>query len=743
MSLSGINFGGLSSGIDTNSIIDRLIQLEQIPIQRMQRQQAQLTAQAGLMGGFRGRLTALSSSIGALNMAATFNPISASSSVTDTASVTASSDAAAGIYDLKVFKLAQSHKISSNASTSATAAANISGKIVINGKTIAVDPTDTLRSFATKINGASAGVTASIIDGGPGNVHLTLTSNNSGGDKAIQICDLEGSIANIMGLIGTTEGFREAIVGGATSFGMSSSTTALNTLMNMGATGNKSFTINGQAITVDSATVSLQGIADAINSSGSGAQATVRAVTVNGATVNKLDLTGVTTYADTDNMLHAIGILQNDFTNPLVAAQDAEVKIDGVTIKSATNTLTNVIPGATITLKKANATTGESTTIALTRDNTAVKDRIKDFQTKFNDMVDYIKQNSALDTETFQTGGLFGNPIVRGVEQTMSSLVFNTVTGLTSSYKNLTQIGFSFDKDGKLELNESALDTAVNTDSEAVGALFRSIGTSGSTQLGYVASTGKTKVSPPSGYAIDITQVALQHANLGEVVQTGNLAQQEVLTFNGTLFGSSAYSLVLESGLSQTQIADKINGDAKLKELVTATVDGGKLKLTSKRFGSSSNFTVTSNVAAGPNSSGWGINTVAQAGTDIAGTINGELATGNGQVLTGNKGNANTEGLQVLYSGSSTGNVGSVVFTKGIAAQVTEMVASYNDSVNGLLTANDQSLQTQIDSIAKTISEKTDGLSLKREQLMLKFARMEQAISQLQAQQSSIASFRQ
>ncbi|MEQ1934174.1 MAG: flagellar filament capping protein FliD, partial [Fimbriimonadaceae bacterium] len=206
-------------------------------------------------------------------------------------------------------------------------------------------------------------------------------------------------------------------------------------------------------------------------------------------------------------------------------------------------------------------------------------------------------------------------------------------------------------------------------------------------------------------------------------------------------FGSTAYGLVLEAGLSQTQIVDKINADAKLKDLVTATVESGKLKITSKRFGTSSNFTATSNVAASPTSSGWGTNTIAQAGTDIAGTLNGEAATGSGQILTGNVGNANTEGLQILYSGSASGAVGNLVFTKGIAAQVTEMVATYNDSVNGLLTANDKSLQTQIDTIASTISDKTEGLTLKREQLMLKFARMEQAISQLQAQQSSLASF--
>ena len=38
-------------------------------------------------------------------------------------------------------------------------------------------------------------------------------------------------------------------------------------------------------------------------------------------------------------------------------------------------------------------------------------------------------------------------------------------------------------------------------------------------------------------------------------------------------------------------------------------------------------------------------------GLDVAGEINGEEATGNGQVLTGNTGNASTDGLAVRYTG--------------------------------------------------------------------------------------------
>jgi flagellar hook-associated protein 2 len=55
-SLSGISFSGLSSGIDTAGIISRLMQLEQIPISRLQTRQAEVKQQQAVYGQFRSQL---------------------------------------------------------------------------------------------------------------------------------------------------------------------------------------------------------------------------------------------------------------------------------------------------------------------------------------------------------------------------------------------------------------------------------------------------------------------------------------------------------------------------------------------------------------------------------------------------------------------------------------------------------------------------------------------------------------
>ena len=179
--------------------------------------------------------------------------------------------------------------------------------------------------------------------------------------------------------------------------------------------------------------------------------------------------------------------------------------------------------------------------------------------------------------------------------------------------------------------------------------------------------------------------------------------------------------------------------------MVSASLDNsGKLLLTSKRFGSAGTFTAFSNVEASATNSGLGFGMLgAHAdGLDIAGTINGEEAIGSGQFLTGKAGNPNTDGLQIQYTGTQTGNVGTMKFSKGVAALVQDMVLSFTDATNGLLTGTDQSITAQLDTIATDISDLQARLAVKQQSLQTKFAAMEQAISQIQSQGQRLSALR-
>lgn len=746
-SLSGVSFSGLGSGIDSSSIIQRLVALESIPIARMQNQRAELSARKGVMQAFRERVAAFGSAANALTSSTAFNPVKANSSKAEVATVSASSGAVAGTYNLAVSKLAQAHKISSTAQSGTTQAMGLAGTVIINGRAVTIEATDSLTAIAQRINGASAGVTASIIDGGAGQAYLTVTANSAGAQSAVQLADLAGGVGAALGLVSGGAAIRQAITNGAVSASLTSSTTSLGTLWNATGLTSQTVQINGVDVSIDLQTQSLQDIANTINAASTGATAAVKSVTENGATKYRLEITGASTptFTDGGGTLAALGILQQGFGNQLVAAQNAEFSLDGISFSTASNEITSVIPGVTLTLLKANQATPETSTLTLTQDNSAVKSTIKEFMNAFNNIVDFVKQHTAFDKDTFQSGLLFGDSTVQSIEAAMASAVFSNVAGLSTNITNLAQLGFTFDSDSKLKLDESRLDAALNESPQAVANLFKTTGESTAASLSFISATSKTISSGAGLYQVNITQLATKGNVLSGMAQTGNSTEVERLKFNGALFGNSEYELVLSIGNSLAATVDQINNDARLKDLVVASIEGGKLKIESKKFGTNGNFTVYSNLDPTANNSGIGTqggdnDTVITNGVDVAGTINGEPATGSGQFLTGNAGNANTEGLQIQYTGTSLGLIGSIRVVKGLGSSVNDLVSRYTDSINGFLTEVDKSFDAQMKSIDERIEETRERISLHEQNLKRKFAAMEQAIAQLQQQSARFSS---
>ena len=740
--LSGISFSGLATGIDTQSILSQLMQIEAIPLQRMQAQQAVLTNKQGLFAHLKSILVGFNSNASALNTAASFNPIKVTSSNAEVATATATSSAVAGVYSLAVSKLATTHKASSAAQASATTALNYSGSFIVNGRAVTVEASDTLSSIAGKINSAGANVTASVINGGTDAAYLTLTSTASGASNEIQLASLSGTALSSLGFLTGAASFREAFdADSVRSFGFSSASTELSSLI--GTTASGAFDIGTATINIDFATDSLQDIADKINAdSGSDATATVVSVTKDGKTVQKLEITGnggvPPTVTDTDGLLESLGILQRAYNNELVGAQDAEYALDGFSFTSSKNTITDVVPGATITLLKANATTPETTTVTFSKDTAAIKTSFDGLVKSYNDVVDFIQQTTEFDTETFASGPLFGESAVAQVESQLSSLIFRDVG--TGSLKNLAQIGFSFDQDGKLELDSAKLDQVLASDPEGVRKLMMATATSTSNDLKFISSTSLTHNSGPAGFQVDITQVATKGNMLATVAQTAANTLGETLTFDGALFNNNDYDLIVPIGADLSTLVTLINNDTKLKDLVVASIDGsGLLKIDSKKWGTSGDFSVVSDLDAATDNSGIGKGGgTYTAGLNVAGTINGLAATGNGQFLTGAE-DTDVEGLQLQYTGTATGLIGTINYQRGIAAELSYGIQTFTDTVNGMLVVTDNTLQSQIDDIGKRITDFTEQLELRRGFLQQKFLAMERAVAALQSQQAQLA----
>ncbi len=79
----------------------------------------------------------------------------------------------------------------------------------------------------------------------------------------------------------------------------------------------------------------------------------------------------------------------------------------------------------------------------------------------------------------------------------------------------------------------------------------------------------------------------------------------------------------------------------------------------------------------------------------------------------------------------------------GVIGQIEEYLKSYTDSIDGVLTSRTNSLDSQITNQQNRIESLTEGLERERERLSLQFVQMEQALAQLQSQQSALASLTQ
>jgi len=185
--MSNITFSGLSSGLDTSSMVTQLVKASKTPATALGTKQNNITSQKSILSSLSSSLSSLTTAMKGLDLASEVKPNTAAVS-DDHVGVTASSTADVGTHDIRVNALAASSINQSKAfSSSAAGAAGTGGLEITVGsgtKSIAWDATDSLSSIASKINGADAGVTASVVKVTEGSYRLVVSAKETGTAKA-------------------------------------------------------------------------------------------------------------------------------------------------------------------------------------------------------------------------------------------------------------------------------------------------------------------------------------------------------------------------------------------------------------------------------------------------------------------------------------------------------------------------------------------------------------------------------
>jgi flagellar hook-associated protein 2 len=230
--------------------------------------------------------------------------------------------------------------------------------------------------------------------------------------------------------------------------------------------------IAGISLTKQSYADTPSGVVDAINSGNRG----YKALLVNdGSSTNpyKIMITGANGSTESFGVSSSDtnGSFGTNFATPIgYAASDANFVVDGISYSRKSNTISDVVPGVTFSLK---GTTSTAASVSFDRDTTDLKTRLTTLVTAYNDFNDIVNQTTD-PKSTLDTYGktLVGDSTVKLIRQQMRSLLFSPSSTPGKTITSLSQMGYSLDQKGVLSLDATKLDTVLQNNYDDVTKLF-------------------------------------------------------------------------------------------------------------------------------------------------------------------------------------------------------------------------------------------------------------------------------
>lgn len=398
-STGALSSPGVGSGLDVNAIISKLMSVESQPLYQLQSQQASIQSTISAFGSVQSTLSSFQTAVQALTNPSLWSGTTGTSSDSSIVGVASDSTAASGNYSITTQHLAtaQSTVSGTYASSSATVGSgtlhidlgswnsdqsSFTAQSGSSGIDIAISSTDTLSTVASKINGAGAGVTASIVTDSTGS-RLVLSSSQTGASNGFRVTATDDDGNN-------TDG------GGLSAL--------------------------------------------AFDPAG-----------------------GTTTSSQTQG------------------GSDAVATINGLTVTSASNTLTNVVQGLTLSLQKENS----SAQITVAADTKSITTAINNFVSAYNNLSSLMSSDLKYDSGSQTAGPLQGDSTTITLQRQLRNIIGGSSTA-SSAFSTLSQIGIQVQTDGTLQVNSTTLSNAMANLPELKKA-FTATSTDGSSGVGFAA----------------------------------------------------------------------------------------------------------------------------------------------------------------------------------------------------------------------------------------------------------------
>jgi flagellar hook-associated protein 2 len=422
------------------------------------------------------------------------------------------------------------------------------------------------------------------------------------------------------------------------------------------------------------------------------------------------------------------------------AAQSTLMNVNGIEVSSNSLDVTGAVEGLTISVKG----TGSST-LNVTRDTGSVNAAINNFVKAYNTLNSTITSLTAYNADTKTAGALQGDATTRGIQSQLRAQLGKAVQGLGGGLTTLSQVGVAFQKDGSLAVDSSKLSKAMTDKFDDIAGLFAAVGKATDGMISVSSNSAKTQAG---NYAVNITQMATR----GALTSANPLQASTVIGANTTwtvtlnqtdpVTASKVQNISIPAGTyDQKQLAamlrSAINGDTDFAgsgDTVETSVDPvtGKLSISSSKYGETSNIAIAS--VTGSKVEDLFGSAIPDKGKNVAGTIGGVAATGNGQTLSGMAGSP-VEGLQLNITGGTEGERGSISFSQGYAFQLNTLAASFIGT-SGMITSKTTGLNTSVTAIQKQKDAFNVRLSAIETRYRTQFTALDTMLSSMQTTQS-------
>jgi len=491
-----------------------------------------------------------------------------------------------------------------------------------------------------------------------------------------------------------------------------------------------SFTTNTkrptQSVVIDNTNNTVTGVRDAINQANIGVSASIVdngtgfqlllssdiqgvnnsleiAVEEGGTVAENIDATGLSLLAFNSSV--------TDFQQAQTqAAADAKLSINGLTVFRESNSITGVITGTTLDLKKADP--GKPVQLVILDNNIEEAEKnIGSFVSAYNELTTVFNDLTKFGGQTAQNGPLLGDSTTRNILQQirkdLGSIVDNGGT-----YNSLSSIGITLNSDGSLALDAGDLNDALKVDFDSVAQVFYASGNPSDSAVKFISSTSSTQ---DGAFNLSLSTVATQGQVVGDVVPLLSFpitidASNNTLSLIVDGISSSPFSLTQASYADLDALAKEIqiqaNSDTAFVQAgvsVSVIDDSGALNINSSSYGENSTISILSqNSTLGLTASA-----IETTGVNVAGSIDGSPASGLGRFLTGS---GNASGLVLEVTGTSAVNRGSVVFSQGLASKLDGLLTQFLAS-EGQITSKTDSINSQITDISSQRIELTERVN--------------------------------